>query len=139
MPFDNLETITRDNMPPTALISYMPSRGRGTSGGKVKEGSKPRLVITLPTTVCGTAKADRWVLQLGSGNDAGKLRIKGLPKNSPAKQGGVLPSEMKNCFKWNFGFVPKLGDDHFDGERKPVRKISDDEFEIDVPESWFAD
>jgi hypothetical protein len=136
VPFENLETITRDNMPPTALISYMPTQGHGKNAGKVKKDSKPRLVITLPTTICGLAKADRWALQLGSGPDAGKLRIKGLAKNAPAKQ-GIAPSEMKNCFKFNFGFVTKLGDDHFDGERRPVRKISDDEFEIDIPASWF--
>ena len=136
MPFETIETITRDNMPPTALISYMPAQGHGKNAGKVKKESKPRLVITLPTTICGTAKADRWSLMLGTGADAGKLRVKGLPKNAAGKQ-GVKPTEMKNCFKWNFGFVPKLGEDHFDGERRPVKKLSDDEFEIDVPASWF--
>jgi len=25
----------------------------------------------------------------------------------------------------------------FEGEKRPVRKISDEEFEISVPESWF--
>jgi hypothetical protein len=135
MPFENIETITKDNMPPTALISYMPTQRHGKNAGKVKKDSKPRLVITLPTTLCGTAKSDRWALLLGSGADKGKLRIKGT-KSSPVKQ-GIKPTEMKNCFKWNFGFVPKLGEDHFDGERRPIKKISDDEFEIDVPASWF--
>jgi hypothetical protein len=136
MPFEPIDTITKANMPPTALISYMPAQGHGKNAGKAKKESKPRLVVTLPTTLCGTAKAERWTLMLGNGADAGRLRIKGLPKNSPAKQ-GIEPTEMKNCFRWNFGFVPRLGEDHFDGERRPVRKLGDDEFEIDVPASWF--
>lgn len=33
--------------------------------------------------------------------------------------------------------VPRLGEDRFAGEKRPVRKISDESFEIEVPASWF--
>ena len=38
---------------------------------------------------------------------------------------------------FRFGYVPRLGDDIFDGEHRPIRKISDDEYEIVVPATWF--
>lgn len=131
MPFENLETITKQNMPPMAKISYMPPQARGKSAGKIVRDPKPQLMISIPTTVCGVSKAKTFVLALGSGADAGKLRIKG------SKQ-GVEPKELKHAFIFRFGYVPKLGDDHFDGEHRPLRKITDDEFEIDVPISWFS-
>lgn len=133
MPFENLETITKQNMPPMAKLSYMPPSVRGgKSASKLARDPKPQLIVSIPTTVCGTAKAKAFTLLLGSGADAGKLRIKGVKV-----LGGIEPKELKNAFIFRFGYVPKLGDDHFDGEHRPVRKISDDEFEIDVPVSWF--
>jgi hypothetical protein len=91
-------------------------------------------MISIATTICGTSKAEAFKLQIGSGEDRGKLRIVGLPADAP----GVIPTQHAHFFKWNFGFVPRLGEDEFEGERRPVRKIADDEFEIEVPESWFV-
>lgn len=133
MPFENLETISKQNMPSMAKISYMPPQTRGKSASKLARDPKPQLMISIPTTVCGTAKAKTFVLQLGKGADAGKLRVKGAAKT----QDGVEPKELRHAFVFRFGYVPRLGDDHFDGEHRRVRKISDDEFEIDVPTSWF--
>lgn len=130
MPFENIETITKHNMPPMAKISYMPPQGRKSL--KSNKDPKPQLMVSIPTTICGTAKAKSFSLLLGSGADAGKIRIKG----AKAKE-GIEPKELMHAFIFRFGYVPKLGEDHFDGEHRPVRKISDDEFEIDVPASWF--
>lgn len=130
MPFDDLETITRHNQPPQATISYVVARKKT---GPVKNDKKPKLTIAIPTTICGTSKAKAFKLQIGTGAHAGKLRIVGVA----AKAAGVEPSQHAHFFRWNFGFVPKLGEDEFEGEKKPVRKIGDDEFEIDVPTSWF--
>jgi hypothetical protein len=129
MPFENLETITKANMPPLAKLSYLRKAGRG---GKPKNDAKPQLIVSIPTTICGTAKAKSFVLLLGTGSDLGKLRVIG----AKAKE-GVEPKELIHAFVFRFGYVPKLGDDIFDGGHHPVKKISDDEFEIDVPASWF--
>jgi|SRR5882724_2903925 len=133
MPFETLETITKKNIPPTAKLSYMPPQGRGKNGGKLARDPKPQLIVSIPTTVCGTSKANTFVLSLGNGKDTGKLRVTGAAKNEK----GIEPKQLMHTFVFRFGFVPKLGEDHFDGEHRPVRKISDDEFEIDVPASWF--
>lgn len=133
MPFEELETITRDNQPPTALVSYMRSTGRG-GVGKTDPAKKPRLSITLPTSICGIGKLKKHQLLIGSGADKGKLRLKGV---AAGKAGGVKPSEFKTHFIWRFGYVPKLGDEIFDGERCAVRKIGDDEFEVDINSAWF--
>jgi hypothetical protein len=133
VPFETLETITKQNMPPNAKLSYMPSSSRGKSAGKLARDPKPQLIVSIPTTVCGTSKAKAFVLSLGTGKDAGKLRVVGCAKNEK----GIEPKQLAHTFIFRFGYVPKLGDDHFDGEHRPVRKISDDEFEIDVPVSWF--
>jgi hypothetical protein len=131
MPFEELETITRANAPPMATISY--SLAQKPKGGPVKGDKKPRLVITLPTTLCGTSKSETFRLLIGTGADAGKLMIKG----DGVSRGGVAPSQHAHFFRWNFGFVPRLGDDKFEGQKLPVRKISEEEFEISVPVSWF--
>lgn len=135
MPFDELETQTRQNAPPTATISYCHATEKGKRGG-----AKPRLTIAIPTTVCGTSKSAAFKLLIGSGEDRGKLRIKGQAKTKAgdAKVEGVEPSQHAHFFRWNFGFVPLLGEDEtFEGEKRPVKKINDEEFEIDVPPSWF--
>jgi hypothetical protein len=135
MPFETLEIVTKKNMPPVAKLSYMRPEARGKSAGRSRPDAKPQLIIAIPTTICGTAKAKTFALALGSGADRGKLRVRGLTGKDA--MGGVEPKELKHTFVFRFGFVPKLGDDIFDGEHRPVRKISDDEFEIEVPESWF--
>jgi hypothetical protein len=131
MPFEDLDTITRHNQPPQATISYAVAQ----RNGKSKADKKPKLTIAIPTTICGTSKAKAFKLQIGTGAHAGKLRIAGIAAKD--KAAGVEPSQHAHFFRWNFGFVPKLGDDQFEGEKRPVIKITDDEFEIDVPESWF--
>jgi hypothetical protein len=82
MPFENLETITKANMPPMAKLSYMPPTVRvGKSPAKKARDPKPQLIVSIPTTICGTAKAKAFALLLGTGDDLGKLRIKGLKKD----------------------------------------------------------
>lgn len=135
MPFEELETITKANAPPTAVISYMP--GGHSDSHKKNTDRKPTLRITIPTTICGVSKSETFTLLVGTGEQAGKLRIKGIAKSARETRFGCKPGQMKHAFRFNFGYVPKLGDDHFDGERRPVRRISDEEFEIDVPVSWF--
>ena len=129
MPFNDLDTVTKAKVP-QATISYS-NKVRKT--GRVKNGQEPQLTISIGTTICGASNAKTFKLQLGSREDAGKLRIVGLA----AEASGVAPQRCQRFFRWNFGSVPKLGDDQFQGEKRPVRKISDDEFEIDVPTSWF--
>jgi len=126
MPFEILDTETKDNMPPTATLSYMRSTRVGKNGGGAGKG-KPKLIVTLPTIIC-IAKSERFVLLLGSGEDAGKLRIKGTKDKR-----GVKPSNFKAHLMFRFGFVPKLGEDIFDGERCKLTRISDEEYEIDAP------
>lgn len=129
MPFDKLETITKNNMQPTARVTYL----RGIRNGVEKKGVKPKLVISVPSVICGTAKAKTFELSLGTGDDAGKIRISGCK----SEMTGIAPTELKHAFVFRFGFVPRLGNDIFDGGRCAVRKISDDEFEIDFPAEWF--
>lgn len=140
MPFEELETLTRQNMPPQATISYDYAHKKGN--GVRKPDAKPRLTISIPTTLCGTSKSKRWIVQVGTGDHVGKLRIAGellgLSIKRAAAERGVEPSQHAHFFRWNFGFVPRLGDEEtFDGEKRPVTKIGDEEFEIDVPKSWF--
>lgn len=135
MPFDELETITRGNEPPMATIGYEYAQ---TKGGRTRKAdAKPRLTITIPTTLCGTSKSKLWILQIGTGADAGKIRIVGR-NVAPKAKSAVEPSQHAHFFRWNFGFVPRLGEEErWAPEKRPVRKMSDEEYEIDVPKSWF--
>lgn len=137
MAFETLEVIGKHNEPPTAKVTYL--RGiRAPKPGKparpADERVKPRLWISIPTTLCGTAKAKAFELQLGSGPDLGKVRVTGCKSGS---KGGVEPHELMNAFIFKFGYVPRLGDDIFE-DRYPVRKITEDVFEIDMPASLFT-
>jgi hypothetical protein len=144
MPFEELETITKANAPPEATVTYDFAQKKGTVR---KADKKPRLTISIPTTVCGIAKSKAFKLLLGSGEDAGKLLIRGELFYRTAKEaqdgkkpvpGAVAPSEHAHFLRFNFGFVPKLGEEEtFEAQRCPVRKVSDEEFEITVPRSWF--
>lgn len=129
MPFEELETFTKANSPPEATISYTP-RAKGMA-----------LVISVPTTVCGVSKSKMFRLLLGTGADRGRLAIRGdLVDGKKAKPGaGVEPTQHKHYFRFNFGQVPRLGSDKFEGQKCPVRKVADEEFEITVPESWFEE
>ena len=73
------------------------------------------------------------VLLVGSGADAGQIRIRGVKDDS-----GIEPKQLMHAFVFRFGFVPRLGEDSFE-DRRPVRKIGDDLFEIDGSPSWFDD
>jgi hypothetical protein len=128
MPFNDLDTVTKQSTP-QATISYS---NKVLKTGRAKNDKTPQLTISIAAAICGESKAKAFKLQIGSGKDAGKLRIVGLPEHTS----GVNPRRGR-CWRWNFGFVPKLGDDQFQGEKRPVCKIRDDEFEIDVPTSWF--
>ena len=125
MPFEIVETETKDNMPPTATLSYMRSPRASAKGGA--DAKKPKLIVTLPTVIC-IAKSERFVLLFGTGADAGKIRIRGVKDKK-----GVKPREFKAHLMFRFGFVPKLGEDIFDGERCKLTRISDEEYEIDAP------
>jgi hypothetical protein len=133
VPFEEVETITRHNAPPQAKLSYMKTGHKDSAGRELK---KPTLMITLPTTICGISKSETFRLLIGTGEDAGKVLLRGDLMGHG--KGGVKPTQHAHHFKFNFGYVPKLGDDIFDGEHRPVKKISDEEFEIEVPKSWFG-
>ncbi len=139
MPFEELET--KANSPPQATMSYL----LGTHKGKTpKANARPKLVICIPTTICGVSKSATFRLLVGTGVDAGKLLVRGDLKD-PARagkgisDGGVEPSQLKHYFRWHFGYVPKLGEDRFGPDKYAVRKVSDEEFEITVPKSWFEE
>lgn len=126
MTFEIAETETKDNMPPTACLTYMRTKRKG-GGAFDRDKVKPRLSVTLPTVVC-IAKSERFLLLLGTDADAGKIRIRGTKEKK-----GIKPSEFKKHLILRFGHVPKLGDAIFDGMRCPVRRVSDEEYEIDAP------
>jgi hypothetical protein len=135
MPFDPLETEPKHVAAPTALIEYMRPKPRGNKSGDKYDRTKhrPRLAITIPTTICGGSKAEAFRLHLGTGDDAGRARIKGA-QLSDAK--AVKPHQFLHAMTFKFGFVPSLGDEIADKERVPVRLINRDEFEIDLPAWW---
>lgn len=132
MSFEIAETETKDNMPPTALLSYM--RPKRTAKNPAKAGDydrskvKPKLIITVPTSLF-IAKSLRFQLLFGTGADAGKLRLKGVKDGKHS----VKPTEFKAHLLLRFGHVPKLGDEIFDGERCPLKRLSDEEYEIEAP------
>lgn len=129
MPFEAVEVETKHNRPVTASISYM----RPTRKGEHKKGVRPQLIIAIPTSIAAISKKKFFQLQLGKGGDAGKARVTG----QNAKNKFTIESrQLKFTCIFNFGFVPMIGEDIADIERVAVRKISDDEFEIDLP-PWF--
>jgi hypothetical protein len=131
MPFEDIVT-EKLNKTPMATVSYMPSATRGNKQSRNAD-RRPRLIISVPTTICGASKSKAFTLAIGTGSDAGKLLIRGSTKPDV----GIEPTQLKHYFRWHFGYVPKLGDEHFDGEKVPVRKVSAEEFELTVPRSWF--
>lgn len=138
MPFEILETVPKASAVPMAKIKYMRSTPRGKKNGvdaKPKRRRYPELTIALPTTICGIGKAKAHVFMLGTGADKGRARISGLAIAIDGSK-AVVPRELKHCFVWNFGFVPSLKDEIADEEHVAVRKITDNEFEIDLPPWW---
>ena len=134
MPFETLESFTKKNAPPTAKISYLMPTIR--EGKRQKPDAQPSLKIWLPTTICGVSKSETFVMQLGSGPDAGKLRIVGTDSMRTKPEGAITPRQLAHSFGFTFGYVPRLGDSTFEADAA-VKKISDEVFELSVPESWF--
>ncbi|WP_316214331.1 hypothetical protein [Bradyrhizobium sp. SZCCHNR2032] len=131
MSFIEIEFIPRGNEAPQAKLSYLRPKKRD---GSNKPGAKPELRITIPTAICGAAKAEHFTLKVGAGDSAGKVRVA-----AAAKMGtGIKPSELKHVFVFKFGYVPQLGEDIFDDERCAVRKIDADTFELDVGKLFAA-
>lgn len=131
MPFEAIEFVTKHNAPPQASISYERPE-RHTKKG-VSTGKRPRLMISIPTTLSGVTKKEHFMLCVGTGKDAGKARITGQNvKNTKTTK----RKDWSNATTWDFGYVPMLGMDAAAKEFVAVRKISDDEFEIDLP-AWF--
>lgn len=112
MPFETLETITKANAPPTAVLSYMCRTQKPKPGKTVKneKDRKPSLMITLPTTMCGTSKSETFALLIGTGADAGKLRIKGI---ATVAKGAAPPPCWRQtvadeaCFQFQLRFRTK--------------------------------
>lgn len=122
MPFETLETVTKENRPLMACISYC-------RHGKKKIG-KPRLTIVLPSVIAGLSKKKRFVFQVGTGADAGMGQIAACGDKDKR---GVEPTNLKHSLRFSFGYVPAFGDDAAAAEHVPVRKVDDDHFLITLP------
>lgn len=131
MPFEDFETVTKDNAPPTAVLTYQPAQRKN-----VNPDAKPKLTISIPTTVCGVSKCKRFKILVGTGTDAGLLRIKGIPSVAETAKVGVKPMEHEHFLKFNFGFVPAWGTEKIAADRHPVTRVDDDTFDVTVPKSW---
>lgn len=130
MPFETLETVSRRLPRSSGSISYR--RVRGSKGHR----PQPRLIISIPKTLAAdfkTRDGDTYALLLGSGDDAGKARIRRDAKGT----GRCTP--LQHTFMFNFGFVPYLGTSAGDREPLQVRAITGKDgsgFEFDLP-VWF--
>jgi hypothetical protein len=131
MPFEEFETHTRENAPPMATLTYMPAHRKSA-----KVDAKPKLTIAIPTVLCGVSKCARFKILVGTGADAGTLRLVGLKGSIAEKGPGVKPAEHEHFLKWNFGYVPAWSGDKIEADKHPVKKIDDDTFDITVPKSW---
>jgi hypothetical protein len=133
MPFDEAETFTKHNAEPMARWVYEIG---GHAGKPKKADAKPKLYISIPTAICGVCKMPKFALLIGTGEDAGKVIVRGIAEEH-AKKHHIPPSEHSNFLKFNFGFVPQLGKRSFDGDHVPVKRLDDNNFELTVPASWF--
>jgi hypothetical protein len=131
MPFEELDTERKDNMPPTALLSYLRAVRKGKEMDRAK--IKPRLIVTLPTVFC-TSKCEKFTISIGSGADHGKMMITGVKKGVPGKN-AVTGKVFKTTLVMRFGYVPKFGDEIFDGVRCKVTKMDDDHYVLIVDEA----
>jgi hypothetical protein len=127
MPFEELETETKANMPPMASLSYLTGKRKDS---KNKGIMKPKLIVSLPTSIV-ISKCEKFVIQIGTGQDFGKLRIVGLQKGVPGK--GVSPTDFKAHIMLRFGHVPCFGDEIWDGVQVPIVRVDDDIYDLTVP------
>jgi hypothetical protein len=132
MPFEELETVRKDNMPPAALLSYMRQvrKGKEMDRGKIK----PKLIVTIPTVIC-VSKCEKFIVQVGTGADKGKMRIVGVKKGVPGKN-AVRGTVFKTAIIMRFGHVPRFGDEIFDGVRCSIVRRDDDTYEITLPDDF---
>ena len=129
MPFEELDSVRKDNMPPEASLSYHRYIRKGK---EPKPDAKPRLLVTLPTVFC-TSKCEKFVIMLGTGADSGKMRLQGVKKGVPGKN-AVKATVHKTWLSMRFGYIPKFGDESFDGVRCAVVKIDDDNYDLIFPD-----
>jgi hypothetical protein len=131
MPFEDLETHTKANTPPMASLSYL-THARKNPAKPRKAGApppKPKLLVTLPTAVC-ISKCKKFSIAIGTGADSNKLRVTGLKQGVP---GGVSPHDFKAYIKLHFGYVPRFGDDIFDGVKCTIVRVNDDTYDLTIP------
>lgn len=128
MPFEELETITKHNQPLRASISYM--RQVRKDKEHLRGQIKPKLIITVPTAIF-ISRAERFKLLLGTGEDSNKIRLRAVPGKDPKV--GLKPSEFKSYLIFRCGYVPAFGDEIFDNVECQIKRVSDDEYELDVP------
>jgi hypothetical protein len=131
MPFEDLETHTRGNAPPMASLSYL-THARKNPAKPKKAGTpppQPKLLVTLPTTIC-ISKCKKFSIAIGTGVDRNKLRVTGL---KPGVPGGVMGVDFKGHIKLHFGYVPRFGDDIFDGVKCTIVRVNDDTYDLIIP------
>lgn len=127
--FEVIETITKQNKPPMAVVSYLKSQ-RKLKGDK-RDDRKPRLLIYIPSKLM-TAQSKNFLLMMGKGVQR-KLRVVG---QNAANKNTVPCTSMKHCIRFDFGFVPYLGNEMAAGEECALTVISRESYEIDMPK-WF--
>ena len=126
MPFETVKTVSGSERKIRASVSYKKISTK-------KGGGLPRLVVGIPAIIADeiTVRAgQRFVFQLGTGDDAGTARV------APAPNGdGIAPREVRGGLTFLFGVAPELGDDE---EAKQFCKVEavDGGFQIEVPE-WL--
>ena len=80
MPFEVLETHSKENMPPTASLSYLRSVRKGKEGSaKIKQ---PKLIVTLPTVIC-VSKCKKFRILVGTGALPGLFRTDVIELGAP--------------------------------------------------------
>lgn len=127
MPFENLEFVKGQSKSLRASISYKRQRTKN-------QDILPRLTIGIPGSIVGDKKPEpsqAFALQLGSGKDAGRLRI------VPVSGGGVRARSIRSGLTFFFGHIPLLGADAAEKEFVEARALPDGKgFELDLP-AWF--
>lgn len=125
MGFEPIITVPGFN-PKRGSISYKRNH-RKTHGP-----ANPHLVIGIPKDVINgvVSAGDCFELQLGDGDDAGKVRLLRV------ERGGVAAHILRGSVTLHFGYVPRLGNDAAAKEEIEVRSLGKGAFEFDAPK-WF--